>query len=269
MLSCQAELGMEHCLSGNITSDNVCVDERSVTTECQENIGSVDPNDKRSFNENGRESAQVDKDEYITYHIRFQNTGTDTAFTVRIIDPLSTYLDPGTLEMLSSSHPYAYEITDGPSLVVDFKNILLPDSATNEPASHGFVKFRIKPLAQFGYGTSIPNQAAIYFDFNEAVNTNEATLVIQHPDGTKEAIDFIEFNLFPNPATSTVSLDIPERDLNRIDGYEIVDQIGQILYQSRYLINSAINVTYLTPGTYNLVLKENGINIGTRKFVKQ
>jgi uncharacterized repeat protein (TIGR01451 family) len=136
---------MEHCLSGTITGDNICVSEYTSAIECQENAGSVDPNDKRTFNESGRASDQVDKDEFITYHICFQNTGTDTAFTVRLVDPLSSYLDLNTLEMLSSSHPYTYEITDGPSLVIDFKNILLPDSATNELASHGFIKFRVKP----------------------------------------------------------------------------------------------------------------------------
>jgi len=112
-LSCDAALSMEHCLSGDVTSDNVCTDERTLAIECQPNIGSFDPNDKRAFNAHGRESDQVDKDEYITYHIRFQNTGTDTAFTVRIIDPRSSYLDLSTIEMLSASHPYTYEFTDG------------------------------------------------------------------------------------------------------------------------------------------------------------
>ena len=41
--------------------------------------------------------------------------------------------------MLSASHPYTYEITDGPDLLVKFENILLPDSTTNEPASNGFL----------------------------------------------------------------------------------------------------------------------------------
>ncbi|HXR80602.1 MAG TPA: T9SS type A sorting domain-containing protein, partial [Saprospiraceae bacterium] len=267
-LSCDAGLGIEHCLTGDLKDDNECVNSRSFYTECQENIGSVDPNDKRIFNEAGQEVAIVDKGEFIYYHIRFQNTGTDTAFNVKVVDLLSSTLDLNTIEVLSASHPYTFEINDGPALVVNFKNILLPDSTINEPASHGFFKFRIKPLPEFDYGTSIPNQAGIYFDYNDAVNTNEATLVIQNPDGTKEAIDLIDFNIYPNPVTNTLSLDIPERDLNRIDGFEIVDQLGQTLYQSRYSNNNVINVAYLTPGVYSLVLKENGINIGTMKFVK-
>ncbi len=147
-LSCDADLGIEHCLTGILMDDNICGDSRSMYTECQMNIGSYDPNDKRVFNGHGMETETVDKGEYIYYHIRFQNTGTDTAFKVRILDPLSPKLDLSTLEMLSASHAYEYVITDGPALEVTFDNILLPDSSTNEAASNGYVKFRIKPLSR-------------------------------------------------------------------------------------------------------------------------
>jgi uncharacterized repeat protein (TIGR01451 family) len=142
------------------------------------NIGSFDPNDKRVFNSEGLETETVDKGQYIYYHIRFQNTGTDTAFKVRILDPLSPKLDLSTLEMLSASHAYEYVLTDGPALEVTFDNILLPDSSTNEAASNGYVKFRIKPLPEYDYGTVIPNQAGIFFDFNAPVYTNETSLLI-------------------------------------------------------------------------------------------
>ena len=119
-ISCEAALGAEHCLTGSLTDANICDNNRSTYTECQENIGSYDPNDKRIFNENGFETETVDKEEYIFYHIRFQNTGTDTAFNVKIVDQLSPILDLNTLVMLSSSHPYVFTITDGPSLEVVF-----------------------------------------------------------------------------------------------------------------------------------------------------
>lgn len=266
-VSCDAPLGMEHCLAGQLTDDNLCGPDRSSYTECQENIGSFDPNDKRVFNEAGEEVERIDKGQYIYYHIRFQNTGTDTAFNIRIIDPLSPMLDLSTLEMLSASSPYEYFISDGPSLVVSFNKVLLPDSTTNEPASHGFFKFRIKPLPQFDYGTSIFNQAEIYFDFNEPVLTNAAVFVISPAVGTKQAPDFIDFNVFPNPTNRDISLDIPETDMHRIDSYEIIDQLGQTVSQSPFT-NSKINVAPLAPGIYNLVLKEKGSVIGARKFVK-
>ncbi|MGB4850142.1 MAG: T9SS type A sorting domain-containing protein [Saprospiraceae bacterium] len=267
-LSCDAELGMEHCLSGNISGNNVCVDENTSATECQTNIGSFDPNDKRSFNENGRESDQVDKDEYISYHIRFQNTGTDTAFNVRVVDPLSSYLDLSTLEMLSASHPYTFEITDGPSLVVDFKNILLPDSTTDEPASHGFLKFRVKPLPSFDYGTTIPNKANIFFDFNDAVSTNEAITVILPSTGIHDQRELIDFTVFPNPAKNILELHISETHRNLIDTWIIFDSHGRIAAQDLYMQDRSLNITSLAPGVYTLLLMSNKNVIGVKKFVK-
>jgi fimbrial isopeptide formation D2 family protein len=182
-VSCDAVLGQEHCMTGILSDNNSCGNDRSSYTECQQNIGSNDPNDKRTFNAAGNETDRIEKGEYIYYHIRFQNTGTDTAFKVKILDPLSDKLDFSTLEILSASHPYDYVITDGPALSVTFDHILLPDSSINEAASPGFIKFRVKPLPQYDYGTQIPNQASIYFDFNQPVITNEATMMIQHGVG--------------------------------------------------------------------------------------
>ena len=267
-LSCNAELGMEHCLSGDITNDNSCPGGRTIVTECQENIGSFDPNDKRSFNQAGRESDRVDKDEFITYHIRFQNTGTDTAFTVRIIDPLSPYLDLGTLEILSASHPYTYEITDGPSLVAVFKHILLPDSTTNEPASHGFLKFRVKPLPSFDYGTTIPNKADIFFDFNDPVLTNEAITVILPSVGLHDRRALIDFTVFPNPAKDILELQIAETHRHMIDAWTIYDKSGRIMSQAAYQQDHSLDVTLLAPGVYTLTLIGNKEVIGTKTFVK-
>ena len=267
-LSCQAELGLEHCLSGKISGDNACPAERTFVSECQTNIGSFDPNDKRSFNQSGRESDQVDKDEFITYHIRFQNTGTDTAFTVRIIDPLSTSLDLSSLEMLSSSHPYTYEITDGPALVADFKHILLPDSTTNEPASHGFLKFRVKPLPSFDYGTTIPNKADIFFDFNEPVLTNEVVTAILPAVGVHEQPEQIHFTVYPNPAKNKLELQIDETHRNLVDSWVIYDSQGRIAIQALYLHDVSLNITSLTPGVYTLVLLNNKKMIGSKTFVK-
>jgi uncharacterized repeat protein (TIGR01451 family) len=258
---------MDHCLSGNVTSDNVCTEHTS-STECQPNRGSFDPNDKRAFNEAGKESDRVDKDEYIYYHIRFQNTGTDTAFTVRIVDPLSTYLDLGTLEMLSASHPYTYEITDGPSLVTVFKNILLPDSTTNEPASHGFLKFRVKPLPSFDYGTTIPNKADIFFDFNDPVVTNEAITVILPAVGVHDQREMVDFTIFPNPAEHVLELHIPETHRNKVDTWIIYDSQGRTATQGVYLHDQSLNIRSLIPGVYNLMLMSNKKVIGAKTFVK-
>jgi len=266
-ISCDAPLGTLHCLSGELSDDNLCGLSRSSYKECQENIGSVDPNDKRTFNEQGYETTAIEKDEYIYYHIRFQNTGTDTAFKVRVLDPLSPMLDLGTLEMLSASHPYEYEITDGPALSVTFDNILLPDSTINEAASNGFLKFRVKPLPQFDYGTEIPNQAGIFFDFNAPVLTNQTVLTIQHTVSTHDIEDNIEFTLFPNPTNSSLHLVLPDKDADRVNDFEIIDALGRRLISGK-INGEEIDVTNLSPGLYTIVLLDNRKKMGRKEFVR-
>src|SRR5205085_7852700 len=59
-----------------------------------------------------------------------------------------------------------------------FQDILLPDSIANEPLSHGFVTYSIKPMTNLVSGTMIKNKASIFFDYNEAVVTNETSTLV-------------------------------------------------------------------------------------------
>ena len=59
-----------------------------------------------------------------------------------------------------------------PVLTFTFDNILLPDSTSNEPGSHGFVQFSVQPKAGLVPKTRIDNFSDIYFDYNEPVRTN-------------------------------------------------------------------------------------------------
>lgn len=143
-----------------------------IDIDCTANVGSYDPNDKQGFPVGYGAAHYIRPGTELEYLIRFQNTGTDTAFTVRIVDTLSAWLDPVTIRPGASSHEYHFNLT-GPG-VVEFlyENILLPDSNVNEPASNGFVKFSIRPKEDAPLETLIENNAAIYFDFNEPVVTN-------------------------------------------------------------------------------------------------
>lgn len=138
--------------------------------------GSYDPNDKQATPQ--LSPSQVANGEYIDYTIRFQNTGTDTAFTVVISDILNDDLQAGTLEMIASSHNCKTTVKDN-VIFFEFLNILLPDSNINEPLSHGFVSFRIKPQPTVAVNTTIPNSAAIYFDYKTPVITNTAGTLIK------------------------------------------------------------------------------------------
>jgi hypothetical protein len=141
--------------------------------------GSYDPNDKIE-NRNGILSPDELTDEtYLTYTIRFQNTGTDTAFGVVVRDTLEDTQRRETLEMISASHNYTLTINEGKYVTWTFNNIHLPDSNVNEPASHGYITYRIKPDSTLAVGSSIKNTASIYFDYNLPVKTAAAVTVIR------------------------------------------------------------------------------------------
>ena len=142
-------------------------------------VGSFDPNDKTEKNGGTITPAQVAKGDYLLYTVRFQNTGTDTAFNIAIRDTLDSKADWNTLEMVSSSHNYQLTIKEGNKLTWSFNNINLPDSNVNEAASHGYVVYRIKPNASLLPGDTISNTASIYFDFNLPVQTNTEKTVVE------------------------------------------------------------------------------------------
>lgn len=136
--------------------------------------GSYDPNDKQvSPTGAGNIGLISSETPYLDYRIRFQNTGTDTAFTVVITDTLDNnvlYI-PSIRDQLSS-HPYTFDLSGEGIAKWTFSNILLPDSGANEAQSHGFVQFRIDLVPGLSVGTEIENYANIYFDFNPAIVTN-------------------------------------------------------------------------------------------------
>ncbi|MEZ4888204.1 MAG: T9SS type A sorting domain-containing protein [Chitinophagales bacterium] len=144
----------------------------SVDIDCQEIIGSFDPNDIQVYPSGISEQHFIEANTKLTYKVRFQNTGNDTAFRVMIVDTLPRELEGESLNLGSSSHDYTFDIKFGNLLVWTFDNILLPDSTTNELESHGFVQFSISPKADLDLGTKIENKADIYFDFNAPVATN-------------------------------------------------------------------------------------------------
>ena len=132
---------------------------------------SYDPNDKRTYPDREGEDNLTLIEETLDYTIRFQNNGNDTAFHVRIVDELDINLDPMSIRFNSSSHPLSACIMDH-TLMIDFDDILLVDSATNYPASQGYVNFSIDTKDDLPEGTVINNTADIIFDTNLPIVTN-------------------------------------------------------------------------------------------------
>jgi uncharacterized repeat protein (TIGR01451 family) len=129
----------------------------------------------------------------LEYKIRFQNMGTAEAVNIVVVDTLSQHLDLTTFQMMSASHTYKlkFERVNGRQVAFwIFTDINLPAKSINEPASHGYIKFKIKHLPTIAEGTIIKNFADIYFDFNEPVRTNETAINMTDYQFPVEPIDY-------------------------------------------------------------------------------
>ena len=157
--------------------------DNEITRQCVV-TNSYDPNDKQvlPLGEGVLGGIRPDLgDSLLSYHIRFQNTGTDTAFTVIVRDTLDSDLEVRNVQPGPSSHPYELVVVDGNVLEFRFENIYLPDSNVNEPLSHGFVFFDVQLDRDLPVAAEIHNTAAIYFDFNAPVITNTVQNTIFGP----------------------------------------------------------------------------------------
>jgi uncharacterized repeat protein (TIGR01451 family) len=132
-----------------------------------------DPNDKQVLPEGYSEEHYIANDTLLEYLVRFQNTGNAPATDVTVRDTLDENLNLSSFQLVANSHP-VYTTVDPATREVEFyfQNIMLPDSVSNEPESHGFVSFTIRPEAGLPLLTELNNTAGIYFDNNPPIITN-------------------------------------------------------------------------------------------------
>jgi uncharacterized repeat protein (TIGR01451 family) len=166
-------------LSATIDTAGDLVPANNFTSLSQVVTGSYDPNDKQESHNGIVSPQEIAAGKPLLYTIRFQNTGTDTAFNIVVRDTLDANADWTSLQMAQASHPYTFVLKDGKYCTWTFSNILLPDSNVNEPMSHGYIVYRIKPKSNLVIGDEIKNSAAIYFDFNLPVITNTVVTAVK------------------------------------------------------------------------------------------
>lgn len=182
-------------------------------TFCYPVVNSYDPNIKEVFpkglGQEGFISANTSK---LKYKIHFQNTGNAPAINVHIIDTLLGNVIPSSLRVLESSHTMIPEWKSANVIDFKFNQIMLLDSTTNEPLSHGFVTFEIDMVQGLAPETEIKNKAEIYFDTNPPIITNYALNTIETIStsigelaGVKPSV-----NVYPNPMHDFVVFDFSQ-----------------------------------------------------------
>jgi uncharacterized repeat protein (TIGR01451 family) len=226
-------------------------------------IGSFDPNDKAVSKS---VMALTALDEYLFYTVRFQNTGTAAAENVVVKDMLSSKLNLSTLQIVSSSHSYRATLTSGNKLEFFFEGINLPAESQNEPLSHGYITFKIKPKNNLVLNDIIENIAEIYFDFNFPVVTNTVSTSVSAL-GTG---DFTRsnFSLYPNPAHQTVAIHCENNiSFKDVKIYNMLDQLVKTIQRNNSDNEIIIDISDLLSGNYFVILESPDLRI-TKKLIK-
>ncbi len=212
-------------------------------------VNSYDPNDI-TVNPSGiMTPSQVASEDSLTYTIRFQNTGTASAIDIRVVDTLSSLMNIPSLQLVGASHNYTFSLSQTGVAEWKFKNIYLPDSTSNEPGSHGYIVFRVKPKNNLVVGDSIRSTAHIYFDFNDPVVTNTAVTAIAVPANSLD----LKFKLQAMyPIIDTIQINLR----NAASPYQVIDSVITVTnVEGNHFISHAGFMNVQTGSSYYIEIK--------------
>jgi hypothetical protein len=169
---------------------------------------------------------------------------------VRITDTLQPSFDPASFQFLSASHPCSWDMRGQGAVEFFFNNIELPPVTTDEPGSHGFVKYSIRPRQNLPHGTPLRNTAHIFFDFNAPITTNTTETLAGLVKTTEASSQNPLLQLIPNPASSFVQVKSSDQTGELI----LQDAMGRVVL--RQIIsnsNTVISVEGLPQGLYQVI----------------
>lgn len=224
-------------------------------------VNSFDPNDITCLE--GETVPLTDKDFYLHYIVRFENTGNYAAQNIVVEDVIDTNVyDVASLVPMSSSHPFytikksGYGIQTAVHFV--FENINLPFTSGSNT---GYIAFKIKTKhPYYDFAQSIWNKKAnIYFDYNYPIKTNMVSTSMK----TLSSQDFTAAKknaFYPNPANDKIYFSQKQKSVTvfTIEGKKI----------STTLKNKEIDISELPNGIYLLQIQTIENTVITQKLIK-
>lgn len=215
-------------------------------------VNSCDPNDKVVSPNDFITQAQVTNGLYLEYTINFQNTGTAPAINISIVDTLDANFVIPSFEVLSASHAYTWTISGQGIITFTFANIYLPDSGANEPASHGFIKYRLRPSTNFTTYVKLTNTAYIYFDNNAPIQTNYTSTRVYNTTGIIKTENGNTIFIYPNPSKGKISIASSDKSVNEMQ-VSLYSVIGNKVFEKKIKnteANETVELNNLSKGIY-------------------
>lgn len=247
-VSASAPLGNSYVFDGSIPAANDTTPADNNDSFSQLIAASFDPNEKYVEPNQPLTPAFFANSEYLTYTVAFQNTGNANAQNVVIYDPLDLLLDKSTLIFEGASHNCLVELDANSPLTFRFNNINLPPAFINEPLSHGYVSFKVKPVSNMQQGQSILNSAGIVFDSNAPIFTNYVVTSYPQVTSIQESPNpAINGVVYPNPASGFVSVSVKEPGEFNV---ELIDLAGRTVASKAFNNYTIINTDNISNGVY-------------------
>lgn len=209
------------------------------------------------------------QDTILTYIIRFRNTDAPVINAVTVIDSLDpSLLSIATVEPGPASHAYTFTISGSGVLTWELNDLGLLNADSGHSASDGYVAYSVRINRGLQPGTIITNRAALLFDYQNRLFTNQVTSIVGGaPTGYRDRREqpTADLRIRPNPVGThgAVTVVLPhERNVQ----LTLVDALGRTVstLADRTLRTGShefpFDTQQLTPGTYFIKLDD---RIGT------
>jgi len=275
-------------LTMNVPQNNDLV----TATSCMPIVDSYDPNDKAVFPKGKSDKNYISAGTKLDYTIRFENTGSDDAYTVVVVDTLDSDLNTATFTPGNSSHPYSIEreILDEKEIVkFHFKKINLTPKKIDSIKSQGYIKFSILTKADLADGSMIENTANIFFDYNSAIVTNTVaqtigeyieedltkgtiisrTAVTNITTGISSSSQTQSISVYPNPTNDNVTITFPSGSGNAQITIYAMNGTSVLTKDLTIAADNTISLQQLHQGIYYYKITDSNGLTQNGKIVKQ
>lgn len=226
-------------------------------------VNSYDPNDISESHGRQIKVSEFSSEDYLTYTIRFENTGNADAINIKINNLLDSQLDASSVRMIASSHDYVLD-RSGSNLEWKFNAIHLPPSVSGTMTGKGYLTFQVKP-SSYAIGDIIPASADIYFDTNPAITTDpfETQFVSALATNTFEAG---QFSVYPNPTNNIVNIELKNSNIETV---QVNDVLGKSVFSKNAgSTHAQVDLSNLSNGVYFIKVTAAGAQ-QTFKIIKE
>jgi uncharacterized repeat protein (TIGR01451 family) len=226
-------------------------------------INTLDPNSiSERFGGRILHSA-FDANDYLTYTIRFENSGATIINNLQINDFLDNKLDETSIRTVRTSHPFVLDRVAN-NLNWRLNGINFPPNTPNdEITGQGYIVFQVKPKPGYAVGDIIPNKSSIYFDSNPVIETEIYNTEFVG-SLSNENFEFNNLLIYPNPVSNILNIENNEI----IENLEVSNVLGQkVLFKKVDNSKTKIDLSGFTNGIYFVKILNNKEK--TLKIIKE